>query len=168
MTEFRHAIVHFYGEICHAITRFHAKARDAIHRPHGVMLMGAFVVMLAAVWIFLNALDYWSIPQQLNPPQMQEPTYNVASLPHLSGGQTLDFSNVKNKPTEQPVQVWSGGKKLAEYDLTHPDAELIIPLGELTLSSGIPVILGFYLPDAQRQVGNPNDARVFGLYFHSL
>jgi hypothetical protein len=57
---------------------------------------------------------------------------------------------------EQRVQVWSGTKQLAEYNLKKPTAELAIPLGGLNLGNGTPVILGFYLPDST----SPANARM--------
>jgi hypothetical protein len=74
---------------------------------------------------------------------------------------------------EQHVQVWSAGKKLAEYDLKDqpPEFELRIPLGEITVSNGMPLILGFYLPDVipAKDVAPPNpDPRLLGLSMSSL
>ena len=74
---------------------------------------------------------------------------------------------------EQHVQVWSAGKKLAEYDLKAqlPEFELRIPLGEITVSNGMPLILGFYLPDVKpiKDVAPPNpDSRSVGLSISSL
>ena len=49
---------------------------------------------------------------------------------------------------EQKIQVWSGTKKLAEYHLKDSPVELAIPLDDVNVGNGTPVVLGFYLPDA--------------------
>jgi hypothetical protein len=178
-------------------------------------LTGAFVIVVAAFLITMEVLNYWDAP----PVAMKEPAYDAASLPRLSAGQTLDFSNGQNKRAllagwsvpepqgvwsaghaawvgfvvtgtdlpkqaivramvylvpgkldEQRVQVWSGDKKLAEDGLKDKDAELTIPLSGVTIINGTPVILGFYLPDANspQQVQNSPDPRVEALYVKSL
>jgi hypothetical protein len=66
---------------------------------------------------------------------------------------------------EQKVQVWSGTKKLGEYYLKDSSAELAIPLQDVNVSNGTPVVLGFYLPDAtspaKQELGR--DTRELGL-----
>ena len=77
---------------------------------------------------------------------------------------------VPGKLDKQHVQVWSGGKKLAEYDLKDEDAQFPIPLDDLTIKNGSPVILGFYLPDARapQQLDVNGDARLIALSIQSL
>lgn len=67
--------------------------------------------------------------------------------------------------SDQHVQIWLGGKKIAEYDLKDADAELMIPISTTALGNGTPVILGFYLPDAKTET---NDPRALALYIKSL
>ena len=77
---------------------------------------------------------------------------------------------VPGKLNEQHVQVWSGGKKLAEYDLKEQDAQFTIPLDDLTVKNGTPVILSFYLPDAEapQLLEMSDDSRLLALSIQSL
>jgi hypothetical protein len=77
---------------------------------------------------------------------------------------------VPGKLNQQHVQVWSGGKQLAEYELKDQDAQFTIPLDELTIKNGTPVVLGFHLPDAEapRQVEVNDDSRLIALSIQSL
>lgn len=74
------------------------------------------------------------------------------------------------KLNEQHLQVWSAGKKLAEYTLQDPDAELTIPLGDIASGKDTPLILGLYLPDAKpaNQIVATTDARMLGLFLESF
>ena len=81
---------------------------------------GLFVV-LASFFVTLAILNYWptaeessSVAVAVSP--LQEPAYNVAALPHLSDGQSLDFSNGQNRAAlisgwanSEPQFVWSNG-----------------------------------------------------------
>jgi hypothetical protein len=77
---------------------------------------------------------------------------------------------VPGKLDEQHVQVWSAGRKLAEYALKDQDAQFTIPLDDLTIKNGAPVILGFHLPDARapQQLNVNDDARLIALSIQSL
>jgi hypothetical protein len=68
------------------------------------------------------------------------------------------------------VEVWSGTKKLAEYDLKESPAQLAIPVGDINVANGRPVVLGFYLPDAvsPAKLGISPDPRELGLLVVSL
>jgi hypothetical protein len=178
-------------------------------------LAGASVIVVAVSSIILTVLHYWGAP----PMQMQQPTYNAASLPRVSAGQTLDFANGQNgnallagwsaaesygvwsdghaaivgfvvegtdapklaivrgmafvvpgKLNEQWVQVWSGGKKLGEFALRNADAVFAVPLSDLTIGNGTPVILGFFFPDAEppKEIGGNLDLRTLSLNLKSL
>jgi hypothetical protein len=181
-----------------------------------VTVTGALAIVLGSFFITLNVLNYWW-PSQ--PPSLQTPAFDVAALPHLSPGQTLDFSNGQNRgallsgwsgpePTavwsdghnafigfvvgngaapsqailhadvflvppmlgKQAVQVWSGGRKLAEYQLYASPADIKIPLRGIAAKTGAPVILGFYLPNAiaPHAVTDSGDTRILGLSLKSL
>jgi hypothetical protein len=79
---------------------------------------GLFLV-LASFFVTLAVLNYWPTAEEsslasVNP--LQELTYNVAMLPHLSDGQTLDFSDGQNRAAlisgwsdPEPQSVWSSG-----------------------------------------------------------
>lgn len=77
---------------------------------------------------------------------------------------------VPGKLNEQRVQVWSGGKKLAEFNLKDQENEFKIPLAEAAASNAKPLILGLYLPDAKspQGFGIGVDSRIIALYLHSL
>jgi len=69
------------------------------------------------------------------------------------------------------VQVWSGNKKLTEFDLKAQPPELEVPLGNLNVSDGAPVIIGFYLPDAvsaAKAIPGSAERRTLGLRLSSL
>lgn len=187
-----------------------------------LQLIGAIAVVTGSFWITTTLLDNWGAPtgpntETHNAPQMQEPAYDAAVLPHLSAGQTLDFSNGQNRAAlltgwsgpepsgtwsvghaaylglivngtpapkqaivqavvyldpgqlnAQHVEVWLGGKKVAAYELKNANAELAIPLGNGAISNGASLIIGLYLPDAQRQVRNVQDARELGIFIKAL
>jgi hypothetical protein len=78
---------------------------------------------------------------------------------------------VPGRLDDQRVQVWSAGKKLAEYDLNVPSPpDLEIPLTDIAVAGGKPVILGFYFPDARpaSQTTMTTDGRKLGLQLMSL
>jgi len=78
---------------------------------------------------------------------------------------------IPGKLQQQRVQIWSGHNKLAEYDLKDENPpELKIPLGDITVNKGTPLILGFYLPDARpaNEVVLTTDRRMLGLRLISL
>lgn len=189
-------------------------------KSRSILIGGGLAVLLAVFFITLKISGYLGGP-------IREPAYRAEALPHLSSGQSLDFTQGSNVSAllsgwsapepdrvwsdghaafigfivdwaagagapeqvilhtgiflagtagtlnEQHVQVWSAGKKLAEYDLKAqlPEFELRIPLGEITVSNGMPLILGFYLPDVKpaKDVAPPNpDPRLLGLSISSL
>ena len=70
----------------------------------------------------------------------------------------------------QRVEVWSGGKRLAEYDLKDPSAELAVPLGGVSVGNGTPLVLAFYLPDAASpaKIRGGEDRRDLALFILSL
>ena len=84
------------------------------------IVLGLFIV-LVSFSITLTILDYWpgggessSVAVAVSP--LQVPAYNVAALPHLGDGQTLDFSNGQNRAAlisgwadSEPQFVWSNG-----------------------------------------------------------
>jgi hypothetical protein len=75
-----------------------------------------------------------------------------------------------NATKRQRVQVWSGGKRLAEYDLKASSAELAVPLDGVNVGNGTPVLLAFYLPDAAApsRTGSGEDRRDLALFIISL
>lgn len=73
-------------------------------------VVGALVVVIAAFWATIKILDYWSTPvatggtassggtTATSGPDMQVPTYDAASLPHLTaGGPGASFEKGQNK-----------------------------------------------------------------------
>jgi hypothetical protein len=74
------------------------------------------------------------------------------------------------KLNQQHVQVWSGGRKLVEYDLKDENAQFTIPLDGLTIKNDTPVILGFYLPAARapQQLDMNDDPRLIAISIQSL
>jgi hypothetical protein len=74
------------------------------------------------------------------------------------------------KTDEQRVHVWSAGKKLAEFDLKTPNSTLSIPLSDVTVANGAPLILGFYLPDAKspRELGVAPEPRPFAIFLRAI
>jgi hypothetical protein len=191
----------------------------AVRTQKAVAALGIVVLVVAAFLTTLKVLDYL----KGNVIQINEPTYNAASLPHVSSGQILDFSNGQNRSAllsgwsnaeplavwseghnafmgfvvnigagtnapkyatvrampylvpgkldAQRVEIWSGGKKLAEYDLKNQDSVFKVPLDSISISDGTPVIFGLYLPDASvpaKIETNHGDPRMLGLYLKSL
>jgi hypothetical protein len=77
------------------------------------MAAGALFVVLSSFFITLQVLDTW---WPVQPASMRPPAYNEATLPRLSPGQTLDFSNGQNRSAllsgwsgPEPPGVWSDG-----------------------------------------------------------
>jgi hypothetical protein len=193
-----------------------------------LMLVGGIVIVGTTFLVTTEILDYWGKSQVSSttqpPPQMQEPTYNAATLPRVAPSQTLDFTNGQNasallsgwsspepsgvwtatntaflgfvvngipdpkevvlhaaawlipgKLEDQRVQVWSAGKKLAEFELKYQSQndepnDLRVPLNDITTSKGSPVVLGLYFLDAKpaNQVVANGDSRTLGLRLISL
>jgi hypothetical protein len=77
---------------------------------------------------------------------------------------------VSGKLDAQRVEVWSGGKKLAEYGLKSQDSVFTVPLDGMSIRDGTPVILRLYLPDAEapHQIQASQDTRIHALYLKSL
>ncbi len=75
-----------------------------------------------------------------------------------------------DKVKEQRVEVWSDGKLLQKFILKDAVVELRIPLNDISIGNNRPVILRFYLPDAQSphelQIGQDN--RIIAIQITSL
>jgi hypothetical protein len=76
---------------------------------------------------------------------------------------------VEEKLTDQRLEVWSRGIKIAKYVLKDSNAEIIVPLNALTLTAGAPLILGLSLPDAKSPKElNLGDPRRLGIFLQSI
>jgi hypothetical protein len=75
------------------------------------------------------------------------------------------------KLQEQRIEVWSAGRKLARYVLGDQNSEFTVPLKNLAIRDGMPLILGFYFPDAkvpQEIELNHRDGRTLGIYLRTV
>lgn len=77
---------------------------------------------------------------------------------------------VRGKLKTQRVQIWSGDRELGEYQLHGTPADLEVPLAGLNIENGSPLILGFYLPDANspHTVVNSTDYRTVAIRIEGL
>jgi len=191
-------------------------------------LAGALAIVVASFLTTTKILDHWGVLKVSNTapiaPPMQDPAYNAATLPHLSAGQTLDFSNGQSRNAllggwsaaeakgtwssqnlaylgfivdgtpaarqafirgpaffapgtleAQRVEIWSAGKKLAEYQLKNQElkgqpADLKVPLDGVSAGNGAVVVLDLHFPDAKpaNQIAATSDARILGLFLGSI
>jgi hypothetical protein len=121
-----------------------------------------------------SLLSGWSSPEPWGVWSDEHAAYlgfvvNGAAIPNVAIVRARVFV-VPGKLNQQYVQVWSCGKRLAEFDLKDEDAQFTVPLDDLTIKNDTPVILGFYLPAARapRQLDVNDDARLIALLIQSL
>jgi hypothetical protein len=146
-------------------------AHDAASLPH---LAAGQTLAFAGGQNQSSLLSGWSSPEPGGVWSAENTAYvgfvvNGAALPKEAIVQAGVFL-VPGKLDEQHVQVWSGDKKLAEYDLKDEEAQFAIPLGDVTIKNGTPVVLRFNLPDARapQQLGVNDDTRLIALSIQSL
>jgi hypothetical protein len=72
--------------------------------------------------------------------------------------------------SEQILQVWSAGRRLAEYRLGASNPDIYVPLKGIAAKPGTPVILGLYLPSATtpHAISGSADTRILGLFLQTL
>ncbi len=182
-------------------------------------IIAALIALLIVAAAAVGIVVYYS--PSTSKFQFQEPAYDAASLPRLSAGETLDFTNglnrsamlsgwsgpepqgvwsdghaaylgfvidkgqgslpenlvlravpflVPEKLTEQKVEVWSQGKKIGDYALHANKSEITLPLSNLSISDGAPLILGLYLPNANspKDLQGKSDPRQLAVWLSAV